>query len=348
MLAMTLVACGGGDKTSGSKAPAGSDSAKPQESSQPKPSSSRTPTPSLTMSSTDVVAKEGKVYLQMAGVARNFQQENFKWALSLKHLGSEGLDEKDNYIIGGETFADADFKTEVTIDEKGAFTFEYNLSEIQGMEAGIYVLNAGPKGYIQDGGTVTSGKNAKDGNYRYYFRHDEQVNDVNALVVEPLPPISLEEASIVKLDTIMYAKIGGTLKEGITQETLDAYDSFVQFQQVGGRWTSTRRTKADGQYFYDIEGGKAYLYADINFFAAGTNYNTHLNVTENKQADAKMDVAIDEHYYYKNGNGVLLDINVYANPNAASDDQSEFWGNLGFKVTEAPAGTEEGPITQGM
>ena len=62
------------------------------------------------------------------------------------------------------------------------------------MEAGIYVLNAGPKGYIQDGGTVTNGKNAKDGNYRYYFRHDEQVNDVNALVVDPLPPISLEEA----------------------------------------------------------------------------------------------------------------------------------------------------------
>ena len=46
-----------------------------------------------------------------------------------------------------------------------------------------------------------------------------------------------------------------------------------------------------------------------------------------------------------NANGVLLDINVYLNPKAASDNQSEFWGNLGFKLTAAAEGTEEGLIT---
>lgn len=343
ILAMTLVACGNNNADT-SKAAA---SSKPAASVTSKPSSSRAPTPVVSVSSTDVVAKEGKVYLQIAGSARNFTAENFKWALALKHIANESLDPLDTYILGGATFADTDYNVPVTIAENNSFTFEYCLSDIPGLEPGMFSITAGPKGYLVDVGSTTSGLNAKDGSYRYYLRHDEEVNDTNTLVIDALPPITFTEASVVKVEGVIYAKVGGDLKAGITQETLDAYDSFVQFQQVGGRWTNTRRTKANNQFYYQVEndGAKAYLYADISFFAADTNYNTHINVTENKQADCKMDVALDAHYIYANASGVLLDINVYANPNAASDDQTEFWGNLGFKVSAAAEGAEEGPVT---
>ena len=50
-----------------------------------------------------------------------------------------------------------------------------------------------------------------------------------------------------------------------------------------------------------------------------------------------MDNAINDNYVY---NSKL--INVYANPSASASDQSEFWGNLAFKVSEAPEGAVEG------
>ena len=344
LLAMSLVACGGANSDEPSS---GGDSASnsQESSSSSKSTTSRPPTPILTVSSTDVAAREGKAYLQISGTTKNIPQEDFKWAFALKHIGNESLDPLDTYIIGGETFADADYNINVPIQENGNYVFEYCLSDNSAIVPGMYTIFAGIKGNLVDVGSVTGGIPCKDGSFRYYLRHDEEVNDTNTLVIDALPPITFEEASIVKIGTVMWAKVGGPLKSGITQETLDAYDSFVQFQQVGGRWTNTRRYKADGQFYYKVEGEKSYLYADVSFFAADTNYNTHINVTENKQADCKMDVALDSHYTYSNANGVLLDINVYANPNAASDDQTEFWGNLGFKVTAAAEGAEEGPIT---
>mgnify|MGYP006988898421 CR=1 FL=1 len=66
----------------------------------------------------------------MSGSARNFEPENFKWALALKHIGVEGLDDKDTYILGGATFSDPDYKTLVTLGDGGAFTFEYNLIQM--------------------------------------------------------------------------------------------------------------------------------------------------------------------------------------------------------------------------
>ena len=384
--AMSLVACGGNKESQKSAEPSAPESqpaSQPESEpasepasepeSQPAPSSSKDSTPapqsssqgggqqetsssqggqtpeaSVLVSSTDVVAKNGKVYLQIAGTASNIAAANFKWAFSLQHIGVESLDPLETYILGGAEFADADYNITVNLGADGAYTFEYNLSDIQGMAPGMYKITAGPKGNLVSIGTETGGASVKDGSFRYYLRHDEQVGNVNTIVVDALPPISFEEATVTKIGAKTYAKIGGALKAGITQETLDGYDSFVNFQQVGGSWSNTRRDKAKKQYYYKVEadGAKAYLYADISFFAAGSNYNTHLNVIENTQADCKMDVAIDQHYFYVNTNGVLLDINVYANPNASSSDMNEFWGNLGFKVTAAAEGSEEGPIEE--
>jgi len=303
----------------------------PQPSSESQQPSSEVPvTKSVTLSSVNLVSKEGKVYLQLEGTVTGYTAAEFKWAFALSATDNDGA-ASTNFIVGTSAeFQDADFTLDATINADGTYVFEYNLSDIAGLTAGLYTIHARVKGQNANlaVGQVNNGATLKDGTYRFYIRPD--VGQKNTIAVDALPPVALAEASIVTDDDgKIWAKIGG--ETTVTQETLDAYDSFVQFQQVGGSWTNTKRTKAAGQYYWKVEGEKAYLYADVSFFAAGNNYNTHLNVTTNVQADCKMDAAINEHYVVKNG-GKWLDINVISIPGASA--QSDFWGNLGFAVTK--------------
>jgi len=340
IFAMGVTACGGGNASKESKG--GSTPAASQSTSKP----SVAPKPSLSVSSLDITGKDGKAYLEIKGTAKNFKAEDFKWALSIQHAGLENYDASTDYILGAATFTDADYKHQVAIAENGAFTFSYCLSDIQGIAAGFYRIAGGPKGHLIDAGTANDGLKAKDGSFRYYIRNDEEVESINTLIVETLPPFALAEASVVKDEAgKIWAKVGGDLKAGITQEILDGYDSYVEWENTSN-WRRTKLSKASSQFYYKVEGTKAYLYADISSFEANANYNTHLNVTENKNGDAKMDEAIDAHYIYPNSKGTMLDINVYSNPNASTADKAEFWGNLGFKVTAAAAGAEEGPVAK--
>ena len=220
------------------------------------------------------------------------------------------------------------------------------------MEPGLFTIHIGVKGIADnlDVGATSAGQAVKDGKNRYYMRAD--VGNKNTIAVDALPPIEFTEASVVMIEGTAWAKIGGAANATITQAVLDGYDSFVQFQQVGGSWTNTRRRKAgtyeittgSGQqqtteelvvekdeYYWKLEGTKAYVYADISFFAADSNYNTHLNVTANEQADCKMDAAINANFDMTNAAGAALNVNVVAIPGAT--EQADFWGNLGFIVT---------------
>ena len=382
LFGMTLAACGGKPAEPSSEAPQPSTSEVPQPSSseEPQPSSSEAPQPSsseapqpssseapqpssseeppstekaVTVTSVNLIAKENKVYLQLAGAAENYTAAEFKWALALQHAGQAGAgDGKTTYILGTTAeFVDADYTLDATLNADGSYVFEYNLSTIEGLEAGIYTIHAGVKGLAANlaVGTVNNAASLKDGTYRFYIRAD--VNNQNSIAVDELPPVTITEASVVMgEDGKAWAKIGGEADESITQEVLDSFDSFVQFQQVGGSWTNTRRYKTgtyiipgswgrpdtelvveEDQYYWKKEGNKAYLYADVSFFAAGSNYNTHLNARHPEQADLKMEVALDEHCVMTNANGVKLDVNVVAVPGASAQD--DFWGNLGWKVT---------------
>lgn len=338
IFAMGVTACGGGNDSKESNNNS-------TQASQSTSTSSVAPKPSLSVASLGVASKDGKAYLEIKGTAKNFKAEDFKWALSIQHAGLEKYDASTDYILGAASFTDADYKHEVAIDDKGAFTFSYCLSDIQGVAAGFYRIAGGPKGHLIDVGATNDGLKAKDASFRYYIRNDEEVESVNTLIVEALPPFALAEASVIKDEAgKIWAKVGGDLKAGITQEILDGYNSYVEWENTNN-WSRTKLSKANGQFYYKVEGNKAYLYADISSFAANANYNTHLNVTENKNGDAKMDAAIDAHYIYPNSKGAMLDINVYSNPNASTSDKAEFWGNLGFKVTAAAAGAVEGPVT---
>jgi predicted small lipoprotein YifL len=329
-----------------SSQPASSQPAESQPaSSQPAESSEAPAVKAVEVSSVDLTLKEAKAYLQIKGTATLFTQEEFKWALALMTTDNNGTASED-YILGGATFADADYNLPATLNTDGTFLFEYNLSDIAAMKPGLFTIKAavkGLEGYI-DVGATNDGVRVKDAVNRYYIRGD--VGNKNTIAVDELPPIEFSEASIVVDENgVPWAKVGG--ETSCTQAELDAFDSYIGLQNTSN-WQSTRRTKADGQYYYKIEGTKAYVYFDVSFFEGsvynagnqsqaasfgGRGYNTHLNVKANQQADLKMDVAIDEHYVVRNAAGKLIDINVIARPGAT--EQADFWGNLGFSVNDA-------------
>ena len=337
--------------------PSSSSSAPASSSSQPASSSSEVtppePVKAVTVSSVNLVAKESKVYLQLVGTATEYTAAEFKWALALQHAGAAGAGDAATTFVLGTTaeFVDEDYKLPATLNDDGSFLFEYNVSDIAGMEAGLLTIHAGVKGLSENlaVGTVNNGATLKDGTYRFYIRAD--VNNQNTLAVDELPPVAVTEVSIVMDENDKaWAKIGGVADDSITQAVLDSFDTFIQFQNTSN-WSTTRRYKVgtytipgqwgrpdtelvveEDQYYWKLEGNKAFLYADVSFFAAGGNYNTHMNARHPTQADLKMEVALDEKFTMTNAEGVKLDVNVVAVPGASA--QADFWGNLGFKVTE--------------
>ena len=289
----------------------------------------------VNVSSVTIAKKDDKVYLNIAGTAKNFAAADFLWALGLEHTGSNsGGDSQTGFIVGKAAFEASDYTLPATLNADGSFLFEFNLSDLATFKAGSYFITAGVKGLADPVAIGTNKPDIEltDLNYRFYFRND--IGNKLTLCADELPPLHLAEASIVTADGKIWAKIGGEVSsEAITQEVLDSYDSFVNFQNTSN-WSNTRKTKADGGYYWAKEGTKAYIYIDVTFFTAGGNYNTHLNVKENTQANCKMEVNIDEHYNVKKDETTWLDIEVFSDLTASGSDQSKFWGNLGFKVTK--------------
>ena len=324
-------------------------SSQPAESSEP-----AAPVKAVTVSSVNLVAKESKVYLQLEGTAAEYTAAEFVWALALQHAGSASSgDASEEFILGTTAeFVDADYTLPATLNPDGSFLFEYSLSDIAAIGPGLFTIHARAKGLAANVavGTVNNGATVKDGANRYYIRAD--VNSRNTIAVDALPPVEITEVSIVT-DTEtgkIYAKIGGEASASITQEVLDGYDTFIQFQLIGV-WTNTRLTKVggDGDYHFHWkkEGTKAFLYADVSFFEGSadwedqsgnaqhrdsSSYNTHLNMTTASQADCKLEIAIDQNFQVKNGAGKDININVVSKPGATAQD--DIWGNLGFIVTD--------------
>ena len=302
-----------------------------QGSSQQGSSSAAQADPAVSVSEVNVAKKENNVYLQIKGAAENIAQADFLWALALEHTGSaSGGDSKEGFILGAAEFAAADYVLPATLNADGSYLFEYDLTGLSTFVAGSYFITAGVKGVGALEINVAKPEiEVLDANFRYYFRND--IGNKLTVCADELPPLSLTEATIVQQDEKIWAKVGGQVSSNaITQEVLDSYDSFVQFQNTSN-WQNTKLSKANGDFHWALEGNKAYLYADVTFFAVGGLYNTHLNVKENSQANCKMEVEIDEHYNLQKADGSWIDINVYSKPSASG--QNDFWGNLGFKVT---------------
>ena len=144
----------------------------PQPSSESQQPSSEVPvTKSVTLSSVNLVSKEGKVYLQLEGTVTGYTAAEFKWAFALSATDNEG-NASTNFIVGTSAqFQDADFTLDATINADGTYVFEYNLSDIAGLTAGLYTIHARVKGQNANlaVGQVNNGATLKDGTYRFYM-----------------------------------------------------------------------------------------------------------------------------------------------------------------------------------
>lgn len=310
-------------------------SSKPAASSSSKvvSSTSRAPVKALAITELSLGSTEGVANIILKGSIANFTEADAKFALGLKEIALDAADTAIAWLGAGETPADTAY-TYAPVIAEGAFTVTIPVSGFEGLKDGYYQVYAGAKGYYAQVGAISNSARVKGGDFSFYVRQDEQVGETATLILDRLQPVSLEEASVFKHDDgHIYAKVGGLKTAEVDQAYLEALTPYINLQQVGGSWGNTRISV----FFFTIEEDKAYINFDIDFVVAGNNYNTHLNLLENKQADAKMDSAINDNYVY---NSKL--VNVYANPSASASDQSEFWGNLAFKVSEAPEGAVEG------
>ncbi len=342
-----LAACGGESApASGEKTPADTSqksgtktSGKSATSKTSKSQTSRTsaaPRPSASLSSVDVVAKENKLYLQLKGSFANVEAANLKFALGLLEYNSGS--EEANWLVGKETPAEADYNLTATIAEKN-WTLDYCVSDIANVKAGIYNIYFGAASnlieYAALGADFAEVSGAKAGLFRGYTRSDQNVGSTLSLCLDELPPIALTEAKVVYEGEKLYAMIGGETTK--TLEELNAYDSFLNFQNTNG-YSNTRVQKmvdepVEGTYYYTyvVDGAKAYIKADVSFFTAGGNYNTHLNITKNTQANCKLDVSVDQNYDFE---ALNLRVNVFCDTTKGQADGADyFWGNLGFRVS---------------
>lgn len=363
LVASTLIlgACNGNSNTSkagGSKTPATSSKA-------PTTSKERVPVPAVYYEEMDLVKKENDVYLQIKGSVEDIKETKLNFAFGLMTYQSssgqaepeeggegEGADpvpaaEEDPFIYGKETPADADYKFEVAI-ENNKFTAELKITGINFVGGEKYQVYTGSKGFYQALDEVTASETVlQDAEYKFYFRNDQEAGNAPKLVVDNLGPVRIEKVSIEKNvydHTGIFAKIGGANKENLTQDQLDAFNSYVNFQKLPNTNTRVRKegsqTEGNPYYFYKVEGNEVFIYINIDFMVAANatsgKYNTHLNIKENKQENCVSTVQIDGDPVTAREDGAT--IAVYSHPGVHNEDN--IWGNVGFvvEIPEAEAG----------
>lgn len=374
LVASTLIlsACGGGNGSSnGSKSSGKSGGGNTPTTSR----SSIPPQPSVNMSEL-AIAKEGQdVFLSVKGSVTAIEATSLKFAFGLElynsssgqapaaqegeegQEGSSGEQQEaepaDAFVYGKATPADADYNIDVPIADK-KFEAKLNLSNLKNGDAYIldggnkYAIYAGAKGYSYellefDAPTTVLQDNA----FKYYFRADQEAGNSVKLVVDDLGPVRIEKASIARDlygRTGIFAKIGGANNANLTEDELNGYNSYVNFQKLPN--TSTRVQKEGSQsegnpyYFYKVEGNEAFIIINIDFMvregATSGDYNTHLNIQNNKQENCVSTGIIDTtDAPFDAGDGKT--IAVYSHPGEHTEEN--IWGNVGFRVT-IPEATE--------
>lgn len=377
LVASTLIlgACGG--KPAGSSGKSGSSGgasggANGGGSQTPAPAS-----PSVDLEELAIVKEGQEVFLSIKGSATAIEATSLKFAFGLETYvassgggmggmgggeaaGDEGdtsapadassseapAEEPDNFVYGKATPADADYNVDVAIADK-KFDARLNLSTLKNgndfvLEGGNkYRIYAGAKGYEYGEITLDAPTTVlQDNAFKYYFRSDNDAGSSTKLVVDNLGPVRIEEASVARDlygRTGIFAKIGGANNDNLTEEQLNGYNSYVNFQKLPNTNTRVQKegseTAGNPYYFYKVEGSKAYIIINIDFMvAAGASsgdYNTHLNIQANKQENCVSTGVIDTtENPFDAGDGKT--IAIYSHPGI--HEESNIWGNLGFRV----------------
>ena len=280
-----------------------------------------------------------KVSLVVKGTLDDDFDKEFTWAWGLVANGNE-----EEFIVGSAEPAESDFKA-VTVNEK-AFEVKLNLSDIQGIKAGEYLVYGGnPDSYIRIS-PIDEVSTAKDGNFKYFLRSDTAVSGI---VLSELPVVAFEDAIVynpgVELPTGktegIYVKIGGAVKAGVNVDELVVKADFQNirsnaFHPASNGWNQPKPDFPENEMFWtkDEANSKAYINLYIGFMAAGEQWATHLgfNTTGNSNPNCFIDKDIDNVEY----RFADEDINKVYTVNAKESEgqQGTYWGCLGFAVTQ--------------
>lgn len=362
ILAMGLVACGPTaepSKTPSSQEPPASTSAPapdtsstpaPSTPSTPAPSSSSTPAPSsstgpsssstpavdgqMAVNALDVIKESDKVLLKIGGTYSGYANADaMKMAFGLLDaIPAQG--QTAQWLVGSATPADADYKYVPTIDATaGTFELKIDVTVVTEIKAGVYTIYVGAKGAYAavEVSSITgmgTGKEILSG-YRWYIRSDKA-----ALAMDELPPIELTISRIEVEGDHVYHLIGGALNTTkLPKADFLAKHPYMQYEATTVGWKQNvlgSSTKTDLVSVLIDEQDNALIKTDITSLPAN-GYNIKINLTEDKDADTKMDAIIDGR-----DNPVpfgMYDYAVYAD--STKNAKEDLYGNCGLFIIES-------------
>ena len=361
ILAMGLVACsGGGESSKPASNPGSSDntpsvttsstSSVPDESTSSNPSTSSS-TPASTSSSAtstsstpaqqgqmavnalDVIKEGEKVYLKIGGTISGYANADaMKMAFGLLDaIPAQGATAE--WLLGSAEPADADYKYAPTVNATaGTFELKVDVSVVTTIKAGVYTIYVGAKGAYAAVGTqdvtMGTGKEILSG-YRWYIRGDK-----GALAMDELPPIELTVSRIEVENDHVYHYIGGALNTAkLAKADFLAKHPYVQYEATTVGWKQNvmgSSTKTDLVSTVVDAQENALIKVDITSLPAN-GYNIKINLSEDKDADTKMDAIIDGR-----DNPVafgMYDYAVYADSTKTAKE--DLYGNCGLFIIEA-------------
>ena len=343
LVASTLIlgACGGNDSSASGKS-----SGKSNSGSKSTPTSVKPAEPTKTVSLTAATLAKGtdnKVYLTINGTYDLYNAGEIKLAWAVRAASGTSDAFSDAYAYGSAEPGDADFKADgVTMDAtKKTFEAKLTLTDLT-IASGTYGFAVGTKedtGFAFDAETKIELSyefgNIQDSVYRYYPR-----DDVNAVAIEALPPVTYSSASIVELAAAKgnipagrYLKVGGPKSAAVTAEVAAAWSPRINFEPVPYSSATQINMSGDNQNgFYEIDGDNFYWYLDVTGLRQGTNYLVHLNENGNTNVNLFMTAKMEDTPYRFESDNVIY--TLYANPAAGqAGGADEFYGCLAVKVS---------------
>ena len=323
--------------SSSASRPSSSSTSQPSSSSSASSSSTSEQPPApqgeMAVNALDVIKEEDKVFLKISGTISGFENADaMKMAFGLLDaIPAQGAEAE--WLIGSATPADADYTLVPTVNN-GAFELKVDVSIVTTIKAGVYTIYVGPKGAYNAVGTngveMGTNKGIQSG-YRWYIRGDK-----GALAMDELPPLELT-VSRIEVDEAankVYHLIGGALNTAkMSKDDFLAKHPYVQYEATTVGWKQNvmgSSTKTDlVTTVFDAQ-ENALIKTDITSLPAN-GYNIKINLSEDKDADTKMDAIIDE--TERPVAFGMYDYVCYAD--STQTDKAHLYGNCGLFINEA-------------
>ena len=306
------------------------------------------------------------VYLDCSATNATGPYNHIRVAFGLASYGADGSASATNvtandFVVGhlnpeASDYHVIDSANNISSDQKSFdFRFYYkitnvNLSKTGGSNKGYYVVYFGTKenyGSLRNGETIDDIRQS-DTMYRYNYRNDSGgTGNTVTLVVEEKPLFKFEEVTVYQdANNVVWGRIGGPIKNGVTPEMIAQVTPFIRFQpmisykhiELSPEVVDTHGTNydfdqfKDGLWHYEIDGNKAYVHFLMDFMDGTNKYNMHLNVNESVSQDCVLDIngSYEKSFSFNNDNRIFT---AHFDP-TGKHVPDNLYGNFGFFVTQ--------------